>query len=234
MTKGEGMARTAFAQHGLVRLGYEVQGDGQPAVLVLHGLLQDRVTMRPLVDALTEQTTVIAMDLRGHGGSSAVHGLDVRIDDLARDVFAVLDAAEVGSPVIIVGVELGAVIAATMATTHPDRVAATLPISFPTAAMTDAATLTAIADLAYRGQLDTAIGRWLDLAWGGGWQERVPKARIAAARRNAAALHPMLTALAGADVAQQESLTLPGGTPFVEKSDVEQVISRLASLLPRA
>lgn len=228
------MARTSFAQHGLVRLGYEVQGEGRPAVVVLHGLLQDRVTVRPLVDALAERTTVVAMDLRGHGGSSAVHGLDLRIDDLADDVIAVLDTAEMQAPVIVVGVELGAVVAGRVQAMYPHRVSAVLPISYPAAAMTDAPTLTAIADLAYRGQLDTAIGRWLDLAWGEGWQERLPKARIAAARRNAAALHPVLMALAATEPVPLSALELPGGMPFAEDSDVEQVITRLESLLPGA
>lgn len=56
--KGESMAVTKFAQHGLVRLGYEMNGDGEPTVLVLHGLLQTRNTLIPLLDALEERAKI--------------------------------------------------------------------------------------------------------------------------------------------------------------------------------
>lgn len=224
------MSVTKFAQHGLVRLGYEISGEGGPTVLVLHGLLQGRITLRPLTDALEERTRVIAMDLRGHGGSSAVHGLELRIPDLADDAFAVLDAAEIETGVTIVGVELGAVIAAAMREAQPNRIHGVVAINHPSGEMLDADTLKSIADMAYKGQAEQALSRWLDLSWGDGWRDSVPKPRIAAARRSAEAIHPMLTALAATEITVQPSLDLPGGSPFEDDSDLASVIAAIGVL----
>lgn len=223
------MAVTKFAQHGLVRLGYEVTGEREPKVLVLHGLLQGRATMRPLTDELEERATVITMDIRSHGGSSAVQGLDLRLADLVDDAMAVLDAAEVASDAIVIGVELGAVIAAEMHAAYPERVRGTVLINFPSDEMLDAETLNAIATLAYREQAEQALNRWLDMSWGEGWKELIPKARIAAARRSAGAIHPILAALAQADIPMRESISLPGGAPFAEEADVATVVAALES-----
>lgn len=225
------MAVTKFAQNGLVRLGYEISGEGNNVVLVLHGLLQARNTMRPLADALEEDATVITMDIRGHGGSSAVHGLDMQIQDLVNDAFAVLDAAETSPGAIVVGVELGAVVAAGMKAADPERVRDVVLVNYPTGEMINPDTLTAIAQLAYREQVEKALNRWLDLSWGSGWQDLIPKPRVAAARRSAGAIHPTLMALANADIVDHESLSLPGAAPFAEEIDVEKVESAIRSLM---
>lgn len=227
MTKGEGMSVTKFAQHGLVRLGYEIGGEGEPVVMVLHGVLQGRITLRPLTDAIAESTTVISMDLRGHGGSSAVHGLDLRLPDLVDDAFAVLDAAQITSAVTVVGVELGAVIAAAMKASQPDRVDDAVLVNHPAGDMLEAEILNSIADTAYAGQAEKALTRWLDLSWGAGWQDSVPKPRIAAARRSVEALHPMLTALAKADINEQPSLAVPGGGPFEADENLQAVLKAI-------
>lgn len=219
------MAKTSFAQHGLIRLGYEVSGEGERTFLVLHGLLQDRVTIRPLVDALEPHATVVAMDLRGHGGSSAVHGIDLILADLVDDAFGVLDSAGLSSPVTVIGVELGAVIAAEMHIAQPERVTETVLVNFPTAEMLDVETLNLIAERAYKEQAEQALSRWLDLSWGSDWRDVVPKPRAAAARRSAGAIHPMLTALVRSGVTSREGIVLPGGTPFADESDVARVLS---------
>lgn len=223
------MARTSFAQHGLVRLGYEVQGEGGTTVLLLHGLLADRASLRPVMDALEDEATVIAMDIRGHGGSSAIHGVDLQVGDLVADAFAILDAAEVTGPVVVVGVELGAIIATAMHEALPDKIAGTVLVNYPSAEMLAPDTLREIATLAYREQVEQALNRWLDMSWGAGWKDSVPKPRIAAARRSAGAIHPVLAALAEAGVSTQDSLLLPGGMPF---SDDERVIEVMAMIQP--
>ncbi len=225
------MAVTKFAQNGLVRLGYEINGDGEPVVVLLHGMLQDRVTMRPLADALEDSATVISMDLRGHGGSSAIHGVDLAISDLDADVLAVLDAAEVTAPVVLVGVELGSVIAQSLQVNHPERIAGIVHINAFASEMLDPEKLEDIATRAYREQAEQALVMWLDMSWGSDWREVVPKPRIASARRSAGAIHPVLTALTKTDVAPVESIQLPGGTPFAEFEDVERVLTEVMPLL---
>ena len=230
--KGEGMAVTRFAQHGLVRLGYELHGEGEPTVLLLHGLLQTRNTLNPLLDALEDRATVIAMDMRAHGGSATVQGLNLRLDDLVEDAFAVLDAAEVDTPVIVVGVEIGAVIAQAMKEAEPDRVRESVLVNYPAGEMLDEAVITNIANTAYKGQGEKAVTRWLDLSWGAGWQESMPKSRIAAARRSAEAIHPILMALAKAGVQERDSISLPGGAPFAEDEHVDEVIAAIEAAAP--
>lgn len=225
------MARTSFAQNGLVRLGYEVQGESGPVVLLLHGLLADRASLRPLMDELVDEATVVTMDIRGHGGSSAIHGVAMQISDLVADAFAVLDVAGISQPVALVGVELGAIIAAHMQAEHPERVAGTVLVNYPTAEMLVPDTLNEIANLAYREQAEKALNRWLDLSWGAGWKESVAKPRSAAARRSVGAIHPVLSALAVADVPESESLTFPGGMPFADDENVDEVMSHLRPLL---
>lgn len=219
------MAKTSFAQHGLIRLGYEVSGEGDRTFMVLHGLLQDRVTIRPLVDALEPYATVLAMDIRGHGGSSAVHGLDLILADLVDDAWAVLDSAGVAGPVTVIGVELGAVIAAEMRIAQPDRVTEAVLVNFPTPAMLDVDTLNLIAERAYKEQAEQALNRWLDLSWELDWREIVPKPRAASARRSAGAIHPMLMALVRSGVTTRDSIVLPGGTPFADEANVDQILS---------
>lgn len=230
VTKGESMAVTKFAQHGLVRLGYEMHGEGEPAVLVLHGLLQTRNTLGPLLDELEDRATVIAMDLRAHGGSSTVQGLNLRLEHLVEDAFAVLDSAEVDGPAIVVGVGVGAIIADAMKQSNPDRVVGTVLVNYPDGEMLDEAVITNIADTAYKGQAEQAVSRWLDLSWGAGWNDAMPKSRIAAARRSAEAIHPILMAIAKADVQPQDSISLPGGSPFEEEKDLASVIAAIEAI----
>jgi hypothetical protein len=87
--------------------------------------------------------------------------------------------------------------------------------------------LTDIATRAYREQTDQALNRWLDLSWGEGWRENVPKPRIAAARRSVQAIHPILTAIAAANLPDVDSLRLPGGTPFASDEAVSTVMQEL-------
>lgn len=225
------MAVTKFAQHGLVRLSYEVNGEGEPTVLVLHGLLQTRNTLIPLLDALEERGTVIAMDLRAHGGSSTVQGLNLRLQDLVDDAFAVLDTADTNSPAIIVGVGVGAIIADSMYQQTPERIQGVVLINYPNDEMLDEDVITSIANTAYKGQAEQAVSRWLDLSWGEGWKDSMPKSRIAAARRSAEAIHPILMALVKADVQARESITLPGGSPFEEDEHLAQVLDAIQQVV---
>lgn len=224
------MAVTKFAQHGLVRLSFEVNGDGEPTVLVLHGLLQTRNTLIPLLDALEERATVVAMDMRAHGGSSTVQGLNLRLHHLVEDAFAVLDAAGVATPVIVVGVGVGAIIADSMKARMPERVRGVVLVNYPEGEMLDEAVMTNIANTAYKGQAEQAVSRWLDLTWGEGWRDSMPKSRIAAARRSAEAIHPILMALVKAEVPERESIPLPGGSPFEQEEHLSKVLVAISAL----
>lgn len=218
------MATTSFVQNGLVRIAYEVAGEGPPIVL-LHGLLGDRVTVRPLADALVDTHMVVSLDLRGHAGSSAIHGIELSVAELAHDVISVMDTLGVAQA-IVVGVDLGAVLASALG----DRASHVIAINPPGSMIADEAVLEDVAESAYKGLGEKAISGWLNIAWGPDWQDRVPRPRIAAARRSVASLHTCLRAMMNCQDSREYDVVfgLPGGTPFANDADVASVVAAIS------
>jgi 3-oxoadipate enol-lactonase len=75
---------------GGIKLGYEVDGQGPPVVL-LHAFPLSRAMWGPQVAALRDRFTVITPDFRGFGESEIPTG-PLTVDDYAQDVVALLDA----------------------------------------------------------------------------------------------------------------------------------------------
>lgn len=71
---------------------------------------------------LRPRRRAVALDLRGHGRSAVPRDGDYRIASLAGDLAAALDHLGL-ERVVLVGHSLGAVVSATYAGAHPDRVA---------------------------------------------------------------------------------------------------------------
>lgn len=84
-----------------------VEGDG-PALVLVHGSLQDHTISAALVAELRTDVTTFAMDRRGFGASS--DGADYAVDRELEDVAAVVDAvaSRVGGPVALWGHSYGA------------------------------------------------------------------------------------------------------------------------------
>jgi 3-oxoadipate enol-lactonase len=99
---------------------YLKQGDG-PALALVHSLGSNATLWQPQIDAFQDRYTVIAVDNRGHGGSSAKG--DVTVAAAARDLKAVLSHVGAAS-CRLVGVSSGGPIALTFATENPDMVRA--------------------------------------------------------------------------------------------------------------
>ncbi len=103
-----------------VRLHYEIEGNGQP-VLLIHGHTLDLTIWDDLVAPLVAAgCRVIRFDLRGHGRSDRPEK-DYRISDHATDAFCVLGHARVDRAAVI-GYSIGGGIALEMALTNPLRV----------------------------------------------------------------------------------------------------------------
>jgi pimeloyl-ACP methyl ester carboxylesterase len=84
----------SYAINNGIKIYYEVEGQGQPIVLV-HGLTGDTTFWRGYgyVEHLQEMFTVIAIDMRGHGKSDKPHEpAAYDYDLLVGDVLAVMDA----------------------------------------------------------------------------------------------------------------------------------------------
>jgi 2-succinyl-6-hydroxy-2,4-cyclohexadiene-1-carboxylate synthase len=102
-------------------LHVEVSGTGPP-VLVLHGFTGSIEAMYPLIGPLAAANTVVAVDLLGHGRSTAPAGADrYRADELYRDLDVVVDTLRLET-LGLVGYSLGGRLALGYACGRPGRV----------------------------------------------------------------------------------------------------------------
>ena len=115
-------------------LAYEVEGDGQTALVFLHGAFVNRSYWREQVTHFAPTHRVVAVDLAGHGGS-VTHVKQRGPADFAREVFAVLDSlccrdsSDSLKRVALVGHSFGADVALeTAALLPPERVAAVVDV----------------------------------------------------------------------------------------------------------
>jgi pimeloyl-ACP methyl ester carboxylesterase len=107
---------------GTLHAGMWRGADDAPTVLAAHGITANHVSYTAIARHLAGDVMVVAPDLRGRGGSNAItgpFGITVHADDLVR----VLDHLGIDRAVVV-GHSMGAWVAATTATRHPDRVSA--------------------------------------------------------------------------------------------------------------
>jgi pimeloyl-ACP methyl ester carboxylesterase len=96
------------------------RGEGELAVVFVHGFLDDQHVWDKLIDALkTPGVETIRLDLAGLGDRRDAGG-PFTYERLSEDVGAVIDT--VGKPFVIVGQSMGAPIAELVATARPERV----------------------------------------------------------------------------------------------------------------
>lgn len=103
-------------------LTYDDEGprdsDGVPLVFV-HGWTADRHRWDHQMAHFGEKRRVVRLDLRGHGESTGAGAR--RIDELAKDVLALLDHLGI-ERFAIIGHSMGGMIAQTIVLAHPERV----------------------------------------------------------------------------------------------------------------
>jgi len=107
-----------YADNAGARIHWEERGEGTPLVLVM-GHSYDSSIWYLAVDELAKHHRVITLDNRGTGKSSKLRKISV--GDMARDVFAVMDAAGIESAHVY-GVSMGGGIILEMARQRPERV----------------------------------------------------------------------------------------------------------------
>jgi 3-oxoadipate enol-lactonase len=114
------MLRTADTNG--IQTRYSLTGPaGAPVVVLSHGLAADLTMWHPQIEALSRSFTVIAYDIRGHGGSGATPG-DYSLALLAHDVLALLDALDIDKA-HYVGLSLGGMIGQQFGAAHGERLA---------------------------------------------------------------------------------------------------------------
>ncbi|MGH8255374.1 MAG: 3-oxoadipate enol-lactonase [Steroidobacteraceae bacterium] len=113
----------SFANHDGVRLYWRLDGaEDRPVLLLLNSLGTDMSLWDRAAVHLLGQFRLLRMDVRGHGASDAPAG-DYRLDELARDALAVMDAAQVQRATVC-GISLGGMIAMALALQAPARLTA--------------------------------------------------------------------------------------------------------------
>lgn len=100
---------------------FEDEGSG-PAIVLLHGFPFERTMWREQFDALQSQYRMIAPDLRGLGETAAPDGV-ATMDQMARDVAALLDALQIDR-VVVCGLSMGGYVALEFCHLFPGRVSA--------------------------------------------------------------------------------------------------------------
>lgn len=105
---------------GNVDTYYERRGTG-PAIVFVHGAILDHGQWEPQVEALSEEYTTIAYDVRGHGRTGGSNRTRYSVDLFADDLAALVETLELDRPVIC-GLSTGGCIAQVYAARHPDRV----------------------------------------------------------------------------------------------------------------
>ena len=98
-----------YAEHNGVRIYWEAHGTGEPIVLVM-GLSFTLDMWYRLAPELATTHRVILFDNRGVGRSDIPSGT-YTIGVMAEDTIAVMDAAEVADPAVLVGASMGGMIA---------------------------------------------------------------------------------------------------------------------------
>ena len=105
------------------RIEYDSYGEGERALVLIHGLLMNRRMFERLAPVLARRgNRVICVDLLGHGHSERPEDLHLySMPIFARQVVALLDHLELPSAVVG-GTSLGANVALELATRDPERV----------------------------------------------------------------------------------------------------------------
>jgi 3-oxoadipate enol-lactonase len=102
-------------------IAYEESGQGVPIIL-LHGFPLDHQMWRNQVQALQSSYRVITPDLRGMGGSSVPQD-NIKLDDYANDILALMDQLQI-EKAVLGGFSMGGYIAFSLLRKAPERFSA--------------------------------------------------------------------------------------------------------------
>ena len=141
-------------------LSYREVGTGEPLVLI-HGVGLQSAAWAPQLEALSKTHRVLALDMPGHGGSSAL-AAGAELAEFVAWLKAALTALNTG-PVNLAGHSMGALIAGGFACEHPDmlRRVALLNGVFRRSDQARTAVLARAAEIKTgKVDLETPLSRW--------------------------------------------------------------------------
>lgn len=109
-----------------IRLDFADNGDGAPAVLLIHGHPFDKTMWRPQLEFLQSSHRAVVPDLRGYGKSGiAVAASETRLEQFAADNLALMDFLGIHE-FVLGGMSMGGQIVLEMYRQAPDRIQALL------------------------------------------------------------------------------------------------------------
>jgi pimeloyl-ACP methyl ester carboxylesterase len=102
-----------------VPLHVEIRGHQGPTVVLSHGFTVDSAEWDPQIDALAHRARVVSWDQRGHGRSGWGDPRNATIDQLGRDLAAVVEAVAPAGRVVLGGHSMGGMSVLALARQHP-------------------------------------------------------------------------------------------------------------------
>jgi pimeloyl-ACP methyl ester carboxylesterase len=174
-----------------IEIAWSEAGEGPP-VLLVHETAASGAVWRDVIEALAGRVRAVTYDRRGWGASSAPEGYRrTTVEEQSEDAVALLEAAK-ATPAVVIGAEVGAMVALDLLLRRPDLVSATLLVEPPVLQLLPMATEMLSHD---RRRLEMAAGAGEDVielylsgalpALGAG-ASRLPEQLIAAARERPA------------------------------------------------
>jgi pimeloyl-ACP methyl ester carboxylesterase len=118
----------AYASVNGLKMYYEIQGTGQP-VIVLHGGFGNTELYMPNVTALVKNYKVITVDMQGHGRTADIDR-PIDMDSIANDIAELIKQLNLGKT-NIVGYSLGGSVAIRLSIMHPELLQKLVFISCP-------------------------------------------------------------------------------------------------------
>src|SRR5882757_10361 len=129
VASGQQKPVTGYAPVNGLKMYYEIQGSGEPAVLLHGAFMAITDDWRVWINELSKTRKVIAVEMQGHGRTADIYR-DITYENLADDVAELLDYLKIPSA-DIVGYSLGAGVAMQCAIRHPEKVRKVVSISAP-------------------------------------------------------------------------------------------------------
>jgi pimeloyl-ACP methyl ester carboxylesterase len=126
---GQQKPTTGYAPVGGLKMYYEIQGSGEPVVLLHGAFMAITDDWRVWIGEFSKTRKVIAVEMQGHGRTADIKR-DLSYENLADDVAGLLDYLKIPSADII-GYSLGGGVAMQCAIRHPEKVRKIVSISAP-------------------------------------------------------------------------------------------------------
>ena len=128
VVSGQQKPTTGYAPVNGLKMYYEIQGSGEPVVLLHGAFMAITDDWRVWIGELSKTRKVIAVEMQGHGRTADIDR-DITAENLADDVAALLDYLKIPKADIL-GYSLGGGAAMQCAIRHPEKVRKVVIMSY--------------------------------------------------------------------------------------------------------